>query len=78
MGSGCASSGRCKPGAGRAQSRPASPVEWRTLSEFSADYIVRGRHAYPRHSIPMARLVAWLARRRDLPANLQCKPQATS
>lgn len=27
-----------EPGAGRAHSRPASPVEWRTLSEFSGDY----------------------------------------
>ncbi|HEU0151782.1 MAG TPA: hypothetical protein VFQ84_00405 [Arenimonas sp.] len=42
----------------------------------SAAYTLRGRHAYPKHSIPMAKLAAWLARRRDLPANLQCRPIA--
>ena len=44
--------------------------------EDRAEYRVRGHHAYPRHSIPMAKLAAWLARQPDLPANLQCKPQA--
>jgi hypothetical protein len=62
----------------RASRIPLEEYQQYYASEYSADYVVRGRHAYPRHSIPMAKLAAWLARQRDLPANLQCKPQATS
>jgi hypothetical protein len=62
----------------RASRIPLEEYQRFYASEFSADYIVRGRHAYPRHSLPMAKLAAWLSRQRDLPANLQCKPQETN
>lgn len=57
----------------------ASRIPLEYYSDFRAEqsgaaYSVRGRHAYPRHSIPMAKLAAWLANQRDLPGNLQCPP----
>lgn len=60
----------------RASRIPVEHYEQFHAPDDSAAYALRGRHAYPRHSIPMARLAAWLARQPDLPANLQCPPQA--
>ena len=60
----------------RASRTPLEDYQRFFASEHGAAYVVRGRHAYPRHSLPMAKLAAWLARQRDLPANLQCRPLA--
>lgn len=64
------------PGLAHASRIPMEHYQQRFADQHGAAYVLRGRHAYPRHSIPMAKLAAWLARRQDLPANLQCRPQA--
>jgi hypothetical protein len=41
----------------------------------SASYALRGGNAYPRYSLPIAKLAAWLARQDALPPTLQCPPE---
>lgn len=61
----------------RASRIPLEHYEQFHATDDGAAYALRGRYAYPTHSIPMAKLAAWLANQRDLPANLQCPPQAS-
>lgn len=64
------------PDLARASRTPLEHYREYFANEYSADYTLRGRHAYPRYSIPMAKLATWLSHGRKLPANLQCRPEA--